>query len=356
MTIDAALTPEPIPHLGVIIVSFNSGDVLPSCLESLLAATGVALSIVIVDNASSDDTLGRIEAWAAGEDGGVPPSDSVVPFPKAARPIALDGSPHASGHDVRLIRGPRNLGYAGGVNEGLRALLPLDALDRFWILNPDSVIPDGTARAFAMHPGGFSLLGGRVLYHDNSNAIQIDGGTIRWLTGTTHNVNQFKNAARSPMPTGEDLDFITGASMVASRAFVEQVGMMEESYFLYYEEVDWALRRGAMPLACVPEAVVYHRAGTAIGSPAPGRPASVFSLYFKNRARMKFLAKYRPLMVGTGFAFSIAKAAQLLLKGFPREAIVVLTASFGAAPPYEVTARLSPEVIEMLAGRAEQGG
>lgn len=250
MTIDAALTPEPIPHLGVIIVSFNSGDVLPSCLESLLAATGVALSIVIVDNASSDDTLGRIEAWAAGEDGGVPPSDSVVPFPKAARPIALDGSPHASGHDVRLIRGPRNLGYAGGVNEGLRALLPLDALDRFWILNPDSVIPDGTARAFAMHPGGFSLLGGRVLYHDNSNAIQIDGGTIRWLTGTTHNVNQFKNAARSPMPTGEDLDFITGASMVASRAFVEQVGMMEESYFLYYEEVDWALRRGAMP-ACL---------------------------------------------------------------------------------------------------------
>ena len=117
---------------------------------------------------------------------------------------------------------------------------------------------------------------------------------------------------------------------------------MAEDYFLYYEEVDWALRRGELPLAYCPGGIVYHRAGTAIGSAAPGRSASPFSLYFKHRGRLRFMRRHRARNLPFAYAYSFAKAAQLALKGYLTEARTVILASFDRPPPAEVRARLSP--------------
>ena len=57
----------PVPRLGVVIVAFNSADVILDCLESLLASGGVALSVVVVDNGSGDGTPDLLRAWAAGQ-------------------------------------------------------------------------------------------------------------------------------------------------------------------------------------------------------------------------------------------------------------------------------------------------
>lgn len=330
------------PSMGVVLVSYNSGDVILDCLESLLNSTSVALEIVVVDNGSTDETLGRIRAWASGQSVYSTPSDSPVAFHPVPKPVCLSGqvSQHFP-HRLRLLPTGKNSGYAGGVNHGLRVLEQIRELDRFWILNPDSIVAPNTAAALVNVHGSFSLLGGRVAYYDAPDQIQIDGGTIRWWSGTTHNMNQFRDPAKTPTPDPGDLDFITGASMVASRSFLEAAGPMPEDYFLYYEEVDWALRRGKLPLAICSEAVVFHRAGTSIGSPAPGRPASVFSLYFKHRARLKFLRRYRASYVPTALLFSLAKAVQLALKGHLREARVVLASSFDLPPPSEVTSRLT---------------
>jgi hypothetical protein len=75
-------------------------------------------------------------------------------------------------------------------------------------------------------------MGGRVLYESDATQIQSDGGRIRWTTGVTDNVNHFANPATAPMPDAATFDFISGASMVASRAFSEGVGPLEEDYFL----------------------------------------------------------------------------------------------------------------------------
>ena len=138
-------------------------------------------------------------------------------------------------------------------------------------------------------------MGGRVTYYDRPDMIQIDGGTLNRWTGVTGNINLYGSALEVPMPDAARLDFVTGASMVVSRDHYETAGPMPEDYFLYYEECDWAMRRGALPLAVCPGARVYHRGGSAIGSPVPGRPASPFSLYFKHRARMYFVRRHLPL-------------------------------------------------------------
>jgi GT2 family glycosyltransferase len=341
---------RPEPSLGVIIVTFNAADVILDCLESLLAAHGVALSIIVVDNASTDGMPALLRDWAAGRVAYQPAADLPFSLAPAQKPLRLHTIPpqDAVGHQVTLIETGVNGGFAGGVNRGLAALAAIPTIDRFWILNPDSVVPAGTAAAFARHnPGPFALMGGRVTYYDPPDMIQIDGGTLNRWTGVTGNINLGLPIQASVAPEAATLDFISGASMVASRAFYESAGPMPEDYFLYYEEVDWAMRRGNLPLAICPAARVYHRAGTAIGSPTLGRPASSFSLYFKYRARMRFVRRHLPGSRLTAWAYTIAKAWQYRLKGWRDEAKALFAGARDASPPASVRDRLSPEAARL---------
>lgn len=352
----------PLSTLGVVVVSFNSADVIFDCLESLLASEGVCLRIVVVDNGSTDGTPALLRAWAAGGDR---PAGAALPFalPPAARPLVLHadvpspGAAAGEAHAVTLIDTGLNTGFAGGVNRGLAALAAAPGIDRFWVLNPDSAVPPGTAHAFATHPappGGFALMGGRVIYLETPDIIQIDGGTLNRRTGVTGNLHLSQAHSTTAPPDPTRLDFITGASMVASRAFYETAGPMAEDYFLYYEEVDWALRRGALPLIYCPGGIVYHVGGTAIGSPVIGRPASPFSLYFKHRGRMRFLRRHVPKSLIGGQTYSLAKAVQLLVKGYPAHARAILAGAMEAAPPAEVRDRLSPEAARLAFGKTSR--
>ena len=356
-----------LPTLGVVIVTFNAADVILDCLESLLVAKGVQLRIVIVDNASTDATVATLRDWAAGRVPYAPPDDMPFALTPCPKPVALQPAmagasvavPRPDGHDLTLIETGLNGGFAAGVNRGLAHLARQTGTDRFWILNPDSVVPPATPRAFATEPGpkgGFSLMGGRVIYLETPDQIQIDGGLIDWRSGVTHNKNQYLSPASTPAPDPAGFDFIMGASMVASRAFYAAAGPLAEDYFLYYEEVDWALRRGDLALAYCPGGVIYHRAGSAIGSPSPGRTASVFSLYFKHRGRLRFIRRFRKGRLPGALAYSLAKAAQLLLKGEGRGAWTILLASVGGPPPREVRARLSPQAAALAFRRGSARG
>lgn len=341
-------------RLGVIVVTFNSTDIILDCLESLLAAQGTALHVAVVDNASSDGTVGLLQNWAQGTLSYTPPADLPFALTPATRPVPLDGTEHGpSGHRVSLVTLDTNTGFAGGVNAGLAHLAADPEIDRFWVLNPDTVTPPDSPAAFANAPepeGGFSLMGGRVLYYDTPEIIQIDGGTINRKTGVTGNLGLGRPSVETPSSRPEDMDFITGASMVASRAFYEAAGPMPEDYFLYYEEVDWAMRRGARPLAYCPGGVVYHRAGTSIGSPTLNRPASPFSQYFKHRGRLMFIRRHLPGSVLTALAYTFAKAGQLAMKGYRREAWALIAGSLGRPAPREVTDRLPPDVQKRALG------
>lgn len=339
----------PVSTLGVVIVSFNASTELLDCLESLLAAPDVSLHIVVVDNASSDDTVADFKRWASGVQAYTPPDDLPFTLHPAAKPLDVVGAEAKApaAPQITLIQSGVNLGFAGGVNLGLACLAANPAITRFWVLNPDSVVAPQTPHAFATYEapeGVFSLMGGRVTYVDPPDTIQSDGGIINYRTGVTSNLNQGQKAGNA-LPLSE-IDFISGASMVASRLFYETAGPLPEEYFLYYEEVDWALRRGELPLVFCPEARVYHRVGSSIGSRTMTRVATPFSTYFLYRARMMFLRRYAPKGLSGAWVYAVAKAAQLALKGYRAEAMALLKGSWGAAPPKDVRARLSIEAAK----------
>jgi hypothetical protein len=320
-----------------VLVTYYSADVILDCLETLVAAAitdGTTLRVAVVDNASPDNCVVAIRAWAAGVRPYAPPAD--LPFAHRSVPKPL---PEGM---LEIIPAGVNGGFAAGVNIGLRYLFTDPTIDRVWILNPDSVVPPGTPAAFAAASSPFALMGGRLVYHDTPGLIQMDGGTLNRWTGVTGNINQYAPVIETPLPGPAASDFITGASMVASRCFYEAAGPMPEDYFLYYEEVDWALRRGDLPLAVIAGAVVYHRAGTSIGSAAVGRRATPFSLYFKHRARMRFVRRHLPRSLATAWIYTLAKMGQFMLRGWWADVDATFRGARDAPPPRVVRDRLDP--------------
>ena len=349
--------------IGVVIVTFNSGSEAVDCAETLLAsaqAAGIPLRVALVDNASSDDTMPRLQAWASGEapyevPPEVPFAVNAVPKPLAYSEGGPDLAPSAADAPLQaaLIETGANRGFAGGVNVGLAYLAQYPAIRHFWVLNPDSLVPPQTIGKLAerlARGDDYSLMGGRVNYLDPPGLIQIDGGLVNWKTGVTSNYNVRQPSATAPPPEPANLDFITGASMVASRAFYEMAGPMREDYFLYYEEVDWAMRRGALPLAYCEGLDVFHRAGTSIGSPTPNRPATPLSQYFKHRGRIRFLGRFRPANLPFAYFYSLAYTAKMLMVRAWPEAWAVVTATLGWKAPEAIRRRLGPEAGKLAFG------
>lgn len=328
--------------LGVTIVTFNSADVILGCLASLFASRDAALRVVVTDNSSDDDTVSLVRDWARKRAA----SDWTFSFAELSPDTGE--MPTAS---MILLRSPYNGGYAHGVNAGLRVLLRDAALDLFWVLNPDcEVTPDAAARYCAHGADGqFSLMCGRTIYKERPHEIQTDGGRVNLWTGVCSATNLGRPANATPLPNANELDFIPGSNAVATRAFVERAGLMPEEYFLYYEEVDWAFRRGALPLRIVDDVIVYHYGGTAIGSGSRTRAASSLSNYFNYRNRIRFLKRYRPVAVPVGLTYATAKAAQLLMRGRAEEAAALAAGAFGFAPPAAVRDRIAPGKARQLA-------
>lgn len=346
--------------LGVVIVTFNSGSEAVDCAETLLGSArsaGVPIRVAIVDNDSTDDTVAQVQAWVSGAAPYQAPADipfAVTPVPKplSCREGGPDLGPEDTGDalQVALVQTGANRGFAGGVNAGLAHLAQYEDIRHFWVLNPDSVVPPETFGIMAKRLAAgerYSLMGGRVHYLDAQKTVQTDGGLINWKTGVTRNCNVGLPAESAPPPDPASLDFITGASMVASREFYEAAGPMREDYFLYYEETDWAMRRGGLPLAYCPGMEVYHRAGTSIGSASLNRAATAFSEYFKHRARIRFVRRFRPLSLPFAYLYTLAYTARLLLWRAWPQAWAVTTAVLGLKAPAAIRQRLGPAAAEL---------
>lgn len=332
--------------MGVAIVTYNSSDVITDCLDSLLDCDHPDLRIVICDNNSPDDTVETIRSWAMALD---------CDFTE----VVMDGitpPPQQSLAHVTLLCSSLNRGFAAGTNAGLATLLPHDEINLFWVLNPDCLVCKGTALAYAKAAttAPFSLMGGRMIYLDPPNYIQSDGGRINHWTGICSNVNQGAQPDAVTSPGQATLDYISGGNLVASRAFIEMAGLMTEDYFLYFEEVDWAFRRGSLPLLFCPKALVYHHGGTSIGSGSFTRRASGFANYFNYRNRMKFMYRHFPMALPVCYIYSALKVVKLVMLGAWDEAYGAVCGLHQLPPSKDVRKRLSPEAAAWAFGKGNE--
>lgn len=255
------------PLLTVIIVSWNVRDLLMACLRSLqadLARAGLPADIWVVDNGSADGT----------------PEAVAREFPA-----------------VRLIVRPDNPGFAAANNQALHAALETALPRYFWLLNPDTeIIPGATAALIAAmeaHPRA-GVAGAKLLYPDGSlqhSAFRFPGlvQLAFDLFPLPPRLYETRLNGRYPRHLYDGdapfyVDHPLGAAMLVRTEAVEQVGLLDEGYRIYCEEIDWCwrMRRAGWRALCVPAARVIHHTGRSTGQV----PVSSFVNLWASRARL----------------------------------------------------------------------
>lgn len=304
---------------AVLIVNWNGCADTLECLESVFRLSPRPARVIVCDNGSTDSSVARIRAWAEGSlCTWTPPDHPLRPltFPPLPKPIPLaeydrhtaerGGKPRSDSSGLVLIHTGANLGFAGGNNVGLRYALAQPDVQAVWLLNNDTVVPPDALRFLEqrLHAGpDVGMVGSTLRYYSEPHKVQTQGGASYnpWLALPRHIGHA--RPAETPCPAAQvqrQLAYIAGASMLVSRRFVEQIGGMNEEFFLYFEELDWALRaRGRFALAYAPESIVFHREGGSIGSGSRDAAKSWISDYHFLRNRVRITRQWRPAMLPT---------------------------------------------------------
>ncbi len=267
-------------ELVVIIVNYRVPQLTLRCIESLLddSADMPPFQIHVIDNHSGDDSP-RIIGDYLDE--------------KGLRERVL------------LTPSPINGGYAYGNNIGLRRVLEMAQRPRHvWLLNPDTQVYPGAARHLIefldAHPRA-GMAGSRLEDADGTgqiSAFRFPSPASEFLGAMQVGVLDRLFAERLvPVPLQSQphcADWLAGASLMMKTALVEDIGLMDEDYFLYFEEVDYCLqaRRRGWEIWYVPRSRVHHVVGAATGisdlrKKAPRRP----QYWFDSRRRF-FLKNY----------------------------------------------------------------
>jgi GT2 family glycosyltransferase len=342
--------PDPTPRLGVVIVNYRGADDTIECLESLLRCP-LPMRVVVVENGSGDYSADRIAAWAQARQPASPASPAMAPLfiTPLAKPIPLRrlepgeiGSNSNSDERLSLIVSPDNLGFAGGNNLGLRHLLADPEIFTFWLLNNDTVVgrnAPGAVLNRMLAADRMGMCGTVVRHYWAPERVQaLCGFSFNPLTGAATALGGDAPASKpfDPQVIADATDFVLGASLAVSRAFLEEVGLMEEGYFLYFEEIDWSMRNRRLgadrfEIGFAHGAIVYHKAGQSIGSPSAKAGRSAFSDYWLTRSRLRFIWRHYRLLWPWHWLLGWPRAAWRLLRRRPAQAAAILRATLGRA-------------------------
>ncbi len=323
-------------RFGAVIVNYRCAPLALDAALSFLGDGGACA--VIVDNASDDGSPDYIEqAMRGSAHAPAPPPD---PLPGRAVRFA-DPARLAVGR-LTVLRSKANGGFAAGCNAGLRFLSAAPKIDRFLLLNPDALLAEGALAAFVdrLSEDSAGLCGASVVAFDAPHAVQALGGAaFDKILMTGRNIGEGESLGALPdrRSVEAQLSYPLGAAIALRKDYLSRAGYLDERYFLYYEEIDWARAGGgAQRPVWAPGAVVYHRYGAASKSErrTAGEPSqrSPLSDYHMTRSRVLFAAKWRPPLAPLAMLAGGAQAVRRYLRGRPRNGAAVLRASLPGSP------------------------
>lgn len=290
--------------VSIIIVNFNAGQGLVSCVSSIIDTTG-GDEIIVVDNNSADTSL-----------------DDLV-------------AAHGNEKRLKIIRNQANLGFSRACNIGTRAASGTCLL----YLNPDCVVEPETIPAlkavFERHPRA-GMAGGRLLNPDGTEQagsrrdiptpwrsfVHLSGldRLGKWFPGL---FSSFLRHQEVLPDTEMEVEAVSGACMMVPRRIIDDVGGFDEAYFLHVEDLDWCLRirQQGWKIFFVPRARVIHDKGAC----SVDRP--LFVEWHKHVGLTRFYWKYfrhryfgmvmMPTVAGVWGHFLLVSAFRFVKRGLP---------------------------------------
>ena len=244
------------PLVITVILNTNRRADTLDCLQSLTQSSYPNSRIMVLDNASTDGSVAAIRSA----------------FPA-----------------VQSLQLAENLGYAGNNNVGIKAGLEQGA-DWVLVLNEDTIV-DPACLAELVRVGEsdprIGIVGPMVYHHGEPTIIQSAGGRLGRYWESQHIAQNETDTQQFRAP--HTVDWISGCAILVRRAVIEQVGMLDERFFYYWEETEWCLRarRGGWQILHVPQAKLWHKGVQRDYRPKPS------VAYYNTRNRLFMLQKHR---------------------------------------------------------------
>jgi GT2 family glycosyltransferase len=287
--------------ISIIILNWQNWQDTLACLDSLRQLeSSASFAIIVCDNDSQDDSVAQISHWAQQHfpqnHAFINPTQNVVHLSKN-----LSNS-HAK---FTLIQTGKNLGFAGGNNVGIRYALTNPTCEYLWILNNDTTVAQNaleTLHTCAQQRPDIALFGSTIVDFYHPTVVQCAGGCryFPWLTvfknvcggKSLHFVNQQSENIK--------LDYIYGASMFLRVTAVQQIGLLNEEYFLFYEELDYThrLKQHGQRIGWCKHSIVYHKCSATIGQPRQNDKTKLQRAnYHENLSTLKYTKNFHPYLL-----------------------------------------------------------
>ena len=263
-----------MPHVFILIINWNGKKDTIHCLSSLkrLNTKGIKLSIIVVDNGSSDDSVEVIKKK----------------FPS-----------------VIVYEAQKNLGFTGGNNVGIFLALQKGA-DYVWLLNNDTFVDKESLQAllgvFADEIIGIAgskiyFAAGREYHKEKYNASEL--GKVLWYAGGLIDWNNMYASHRgvdevdvAQYDNAGETSFVTGCSMFIKGVVFHAIGMFDDRYYLYLEDLDFCLRaqKAGFRTVYMPSSKIWH-----VNAGSSGGPGSKLHEYYLTRNRLLVGLRFAPI-------------------------------------------------------------
>lgn len=269
--------------VGVILVNYNGAKYNSECIESIKKSDFKNISIYIVDNNSSDDSV------------------------KILKEQYLE--------DICLIENRENLGFSEANNIGIKKAL-MDNCEYILLLNNDTVIEEDMISKLIEGSVRYNnaVTAPKIYYYDNQDIIWSAGGDINWNKGIAV---QYGIDEKDEKQYDEEsaIRFATGCCILIPKKVINKVGFLSDEYFLYYEDTDYSTRitNSGIDIIYLPKAKMYHKV-----SASTGGDKSELVIYYMTRNRLIFNKKYNSnyiIAMGYFYLTFLVKAVIWIISG-----------------------------------------
>jgi len=235
-------------NLYIIIINFNSQDSIIDCIKSIISYYP-KINIIIVDNASSDQSL---------------------------RLINFLGYKH-----INIIKNNTNLGFAKAVNKGIKFALKQGAQEVL-LLNPDTTVTSDFLEPLLSNKA--EIVGPVIKFRRQGDWVYDFGGKINFLLGR---VNHFESL--DPQAIFSQPDYLSGCCLLIRRKVLEKLGFLNEKYFLFFEDSDFCLRarKAGFKIALEPKSIIIHQL-------SEGKNKPLYYMYYLIRSNLIFVNYWLP--------------------------------------------------------------
>lgn len=245
------------PLVAIVILNWNQKQLTLDCLDSLSRVDYPRFRTILVDNGSAD---GSVEAIRAGYPG------------------------------VAIIENGENLGFSEANNIGMRRALA-DGADYVLLLNNDTVVDPGFLSELievAERDPSIGVVTPKIYYFDEPHRIWCAGAHINWRTGESSRLRAEEMDDASSPADAKEVNFVSACAMCVKRSVLEEVGLIDPRFFIYYDEADWCARITSAGYRCVyvPDGKIWHKVSAAMGTASPA------TSYYMTRNGLLFLSKH----------------------------------------------------------------